>query len=641
MSVTRYKLTKCLLLSLLFVVLAGGWFTAHLLSQEQPVDGVARANQGATPDQAVQPRKAPAKTLSFEMREKPWSVVLEWLSDKAGLPVITSHKPAGNFTFIAPPGDQQYTIPQVIDIINDALQAQKLILINRKTSLTIVPADGKIDRALLPQIPVEDLDAHGNTELVTLVLPLTSLVAEEVAPEVKKLMGPFGEAVPLARANQLVLQDTVGNLKLIYKTLKNIEEGGKGQAESFAYTCKYIKVREAQKILREFLGDQRELIRLMTPPAPPAGTPAAAQPAGPPKIRMYYVTADERTNTLFINGSPDKISQAKEVLKKLDTPQPGQQPLITGPPILKTYTIESGTADTLAKVLQDRYTAAPQVRITAAGNRSIVVWAGPDDQLEIARQLLGSSEKTTTIELVPVNGASVAKVIAPLKELFADAKSSSFFFEADTTRNAILVKGTPEQITELKAALKLLVQGGAPANLELIPLTVLEPAKAVETLRTLFPDAKGGALHLEAEPSRNAILVRGTPEQIAELKSALKLLDRSGTPAKLELIPLAVLEPAKAVETLKTLLPEAKRGTLYLEADPARNAILVKGTPEQIAEIKTSLKAMGDDGAAAGITRIITIEKGSASAMAEALGRLLPQMRQNPVKVNVPGGGGV
>ena len=101
-----------------------------------------------------------------------------------------------------------------------------------------------------------------------------------------------------------------------------------------------------------------------------------------------------------------------------------------------------------------------RLRITAAGNRSIVVWAGPDDQLEIARQLLGSSEKTTTIELVPVNGASVAKVIGPLKELFADAKSSSFFFEADTTRNAILVKGTPEQITELKAALKLLVQGG-------------------------------------------------------------------------------------------------------------------------------------------------------------------------------------
>ena len=210
------------------------------------------------------------------------------------------------------------------------------------------------------------------------------------------------------------------------------------------------------------------------------------------------------------------------------------------------------------------------MRITAAGNRSIVVWAGPDDQLEIARQLLGSSEKTTTIELVPVNGASVAKVIAPLKELFADAKSSSFFFEADTTRNAILVKGTPEQITELKAALKLLVQGGAPANLELIPLTVLEAAKAVETLRTLFPDAKGGALHLEAEPSRNAILVKGTPEQIAELKSALKLLDRSGAPAKLELIPLAVLEPAKAVETLKTLLPESKRGTLYLEADSAQ-----------------------------------------------------------------------
>ena len=36
--------------------------------------------------------------------------------------------------------------------------------------------------------------------------------------------------------------------------------------------------------------------------------------------------------------------------------------------------------------------------------------------------------------------------------------------------------------------------------------------------------------------------------------------------------------------------------------------------------------------------RIINLDNGSATTLAEALGRMLPQMRPNPVKVNLPGG---
>src|SRR5260370_11907712 len=39
-----------------------------------------------------------------------------------------------------------------------------------------------------------------------------------------------------------------------------------------------------------------------------------------------------------------------------------------------------------------------------------------------------------------------------------------------------------------------------------------------------------------------------------------------------------------------------------------------------------------------GKSRIINVDRGRAPPFAEALGRMLPQRRQNPVKVNVPGG---
>ena len=60
------------------------------------------------------------------------------------------------------------------------------------------------------------------------------------------------------------------------------------------------------------------------------GRPVAAGRSRMPKIRMYYITADERTNTVLVTGPADKIAQAKEIMKKIDVPQPGQKPIVVG-----------------------------------------------------------------------------------------------------------------------------------------------------------------------------------------------------------------------------------------------------------------------------------------------------------------------
>ena len=119
-------------------------------------------------------------------------------------------------------------MPVSADIINEALDSnpdqQRYILIRRETSFVLVPADEKIDPTLVPRVAVEDLERRGSTEVVSLVISLTTAVAEDIAPELKKLMGKYGDVVPLGRANQLVLQDTAGNLKRLLRIVKEMEE---------------------------------------------------------------------------------------------------------------------------------------------------------------------------------------------------------------------------------------------------------------------------------------------------------------------------------------------------------------------------------------------------------------------------------
>src|SRR5262249_55772062 len=67
--------------------------------------------------------------------------------------------------------------------------------------------------------------------------------------------------------------------------------------------------------------------------------------------------------------------------------------------------------------------------------------------------------------------------------------------------------------------------------------------------------------------------------------------------------------------------------------------IIVKGTQDQIDDVKAAIHAIGESPQTqAGSMRIFSLDKdGSGATMAEALGNMLRQMRDNPVRVVKPG----
>src|SRR5262249_33488800 len=189
------------------------------------------------------------KTYAFEMRNKPWIQVMEWLPAHTGLRFIGPTVPQGTFNFIAPK-KKEYTIPEIIDFINEGLlsadEKNRFTLLRREQSFTLVPADVALPEELIPRVRLDELDSRGNSEVVSVTFQAKGLVAEDIAQDIaKQLMGPFGKAVAFSQANQLVLRDTAGNLKRIVKTLKDIAEESGGSAGNYSHQCKYIKARDA------------------------------------------------------------------------------------------------------------------------------------------------------------------------------------------------------------------------------------------------------------------------------------------------------------------------------------------------------------------------------------------------------------
>ncbi|NBO93014.1 MAG: hypothetical protein EBV06_11995, partial [Planctomycetia bacterium] len=407
------------------------------------------------PEPKIESRPA-GKKLAFSMDSKPWSGMFKWVSDQTGIPVIHTIKPTGTFSFTSPPG-AAYELTEVIDIINEALLAQKYYLLNKGRNWIVVAADEKIDPAFLPTINVEELNDRGRNELVRLSMGLKTIQATEIAPEIKKLMGPFGEVTVLEKFNQLYLQDTGGNLRRIKKILDDLEKKEVGSTNSASYKCEWIKVIDAERMLKDQLGDSNKLI----PSASSGGGgdrrgPGGGPPAPAPVVdtkKLLFITSDERNNTLLFNGPVDKIAEAEALAKKLDVKREGIERVLIGEASLKTYTVPSGTAESMQKILQDTF-KSPSLRIFVAGNK-LLVHAFPQDQYDIAKKILEGSEvkddtKNITLDCGDQDAEEVVKTIATF---LGDTKTGGPIVEAIKDRNAVLVRGNDEQIKLVKELL--------------------------------------------------------------------------------------------------------------------------------------------------------------------------------------------
>jgi type II secretory pathway component GspD/PulD (secretin) len=178
------------------------------------------------------------KYVKVEARSMPWKNVFAWLTDQTGMPVIISGKvPTEGSLNLYTPMQSKLPLTKVVDLINKQLATHKLILLRREGTFALVASDRRLDPNLVPRIVqkkgkdvMDDLEAYGETEVVSLQIQ-PNVPVEGLAAEVTELMGPMKEIKTLPRANQMLLQDTVDNLRRVLTLIHDIEKLTEGEVE--------------------------------------------------------------------------------------------------------------------------------------------------------------------------------------------------------------------------------------------------------------------------------------------------------------------------------------------------------------------------------------------------------------------------
>lgn len=446
--------------------------------------------------------------LHFNFQYAPWAQVLELFAKTADLTLDLKDTPPDTFTYR---DSRSYTPTQALDVMNGYLLPRGYLLVRRDRFLVSLNIDNGIPPNLAPQITAEELPLRGKNELVSLVIPVRGLQADQVVDEVRQLVGPQGKAAALKNTNSLVVTDIASNVRRVHALLTDETVDNRDTAFK-AIALQHITASEAERTVRRLFGLNSTSTAAapqqpwwqqpnqngggspwggspwggrgrrgdrgdrgdrggdgepdQPPPQPPAA-PVMAQPAqsggGSQFSNKIQVAANNRTNQLLVTASSSLIRIVEDTVRAIDTDVDtagdGDMPLT-----LKIYTVTGGD---LANIAQTINMIIPGVVLGHdAKLGKLHIQATADEHKEVSHLIDElSGEGTSSVAVVHLLKQEPVTLANTLNSLFSKDGPRAPSVEADQLGRRLIIRGTPDQLVQVKAILTGLGEGdGAPRD---------------------------------------------------------------------------------------------------------------------------------------------------------------------------------
>ncbi|SFI48059.1 secretin N-terminal domain-containing protein [Planctomicrobium piriforme] len=170
----------------------------------------------------------------------------------------------------------------------------------------------------------------------------------------------------------------------------------------------------------------------------------------------------------------------------------------------------------------------------------------------------------------------------------------------DLRTNQLLVTATLGQHLLVEQALKTVdVPGDAsqfsPSStkpfLKVYNLTSSDPREVTKTIDALMPgivvneDARNGKIHIQA-----------SPDQHRQVEMLIAQMEGMGGGRQMAVIPLSTLDPVSVTGTIRSMFLKEGDAAPTVEADLYGRQLMIRGTADQLTQIRTLLTQLGEDG---------------------------------------------
>ena len=457
------------------------------------------------------------KQLRFNFRAQKWPEVLDWVAREADLSLVMETPPPGVFSYS---DSKDYSTTAAVDLLNGWLLTKGFTLVRRERMLMCLDLKSGLPEGAIPRISPTELSTRGRFEFVTVLFPLENRLPETVVTEVQPLLGTYGKVKALPQTSQLMVSDTVANLRLIETVLGRIPASAaaaSGPPELIVYPVTHANPEQAAAVLKQ--------------------------------IVLGTVVVDARARQISVNAVPFEQAKARTILQQLETNQgPDMQP------VLKLYPAAVAEPEQFLATLK---LIAPdgQFRIDSGSGR-LVVWATAADQQKVTdslQQLLAEQPQGGLRSVVnyPLQHVEPTAILTILASVTPTARVS-----LNSAGRGVVVFGTANEHQSVRDLIEQLDSqaGNVLANrtLQVYPVPALQSTQAVTLLATTVPRAQ-----VVADPTGERLLVMAAAAEHEQVSLLLQALQAQPAEKLFRIHPVEGLDVTSTAQLLAVQVPRA------------------------------------------------------------------------------------
>ncbi len=555
--------------------------------------------------------------------------------------------PSGRQLFVRAIADKQERIGNVIKQITGSLKESSQRL--TKTYVVGQPNADEAQEVLVALYPdakiVSDSDRklivatalpeqHETIELITSQMRGAALDGDRPAPKIYSLKNAdANEVLSLLQSTysrfegvRLSVNESTGRLVVVarndqHEAIAELiqqldDEPGDGQPQELAvFRLRQMDGRAIQEALEPLL-------------------PKSAQ-----------VTVDRVGSQMFVSGPASEMVAIRKLVEQVLAPAAGEN----GGLITHTYRMMPNEADEAQEALQALFPDA--ILVTDDGDEVLVATATPEQHVTIQTivsemsSVAGNSESGPRAQAYPLTLADGQSVAQALQGLFGRRDDVRVSF--DSKSNSLLVVGRTKQHETVARLLEQLEQSdktSGPRRLEIYSLKNVDSTAAVQmaegVLKVIDPAAK-----VTYERQSRQLVVTATEEGQEKIREAVDRFEKRDQRV-VDVIQLRYLSATSAQISLEGIFNDGLSGfddRPLFQADDDTQQLMVRASPDQMQEIRSLLRKMGetglsvgsDDPSSQGRLRVIPVT-GDVDMTLRRIQDLWPKIRRNPVRVLSP-----
>jgi len=519
--------------------------------------------------------------IKLNFQDAPLQTVLEYLSEKAGLTVV-SDEPVidGRMTVIS---RQPITVDEAVSLINSVLKEKGLTTVLMGKTLKVVTlANAKKEN--IPVLTGRDPSAIiPGDNVVTYIVPVSHLTARALKENLQTLIPEYAGLEANEDGNALIITDTTANIKRLMEIVMALDTHMATVAEIRVFRLVNTSATSAATLINSMFQQQQqggtrnqqggrspfEMMMRGGPggrggfPGREGGDNSSTGSSSGGSVNVQVVAAaDDRTNSVVVRGPAEVLDVVADMLKALDD----RTATIAG---VKVFQLRYADAMNVAQMINQLF-GEEQTSSQSQGGGGPMMFRGP----------FGGGRQQTQDDQ-----SSAVKVSAA----------------ADSQTNTVVVTG-PDSILEVVAGVVENLDSQLPtvADVKVFHLEYADAQDTAELINEVFGESRTSSRTTSSRSQQNqAVMFRGGP----------------GGPGG-----FGGQQSSQSTGGSSTL-------SVIASADSRTNSVVVSGPPETLTIIAQVVKELDENPEQERRIFVYALKNGSAENLKEILNNLFSEMQ--------------